>query len=472
MRKRLVAAFSSLLLTAGVLAGFTLVTASPAQAFTAFQVPTGNAGLDRIVTAPNGDMWFVEQDAHQIGRITPAGQITEYPAPGRTTDSSQVIDLDVAPDGTVWVTVGSGRTIAQFNPATGGWLTGSLGAYPYGGKVRVDPAGTVWTTMKFDDRGIASVKNGGLDVRFEDPECDDVLGIGTGGSVWCARDKALVNVGATSGGTTYPLPDELPSPYSLAAGPTGSIWYSRYYGGSWFITPDEGHVGYVTAGSSQQVEFNTGDATAPTDLVMGPDGAMWYASVGRAKAIGHVTAAGTGALTQVGNYQPTSLTFAKDGWIWFTDSENNSIVRVSPDELRTTNVDPGEGSIYKVGQTVGAGGGVTGRVVAAAPRGGALARGNKVAVPLQCKKGEDCTGQLALVTAKKVKVPKGAETMRAKAKKARVVLGTASYTVKAGKKKSVKVKLSKAGKKLVKKKPLAVRVVVSGKTVGSLKVRR
>jgi virginiamycin B lyase len=469
MRKRLVAAFSSLLLTAGVLTGLTLVTAAPAQAFTAYQVPVGNAGLDRIVTAPNGDMFFAMQEVSRIGRITPAGQVTSFPTYSGT-GSSQVQDLAVAADGTIWATIDSGRYLSHYTPDGVELNRYGLGGYPYGGDVRIDGSGTVWTNLSFDDDGIAYVRPDGTGkLRFEDPECDDTLGIDAGGNVWCAHDKNLIQVGATTGGTVYPLPDELPTPYALAAGPAGTIWYSRYYAGSWFTTPDEGHIGYLTAGNPTPVEFNTGDHTAPYDLVPGPDGSMWFTSVGQAKAIGHVDAAGRGALTQVGNYQPTSLTFAKDGNIWFTDATSNSIVKVSPAELQTTNVDPGEGSIFRLGQT--AGGGLTGKVVAAKPRGVVRARGNRVAVPMTCKKGENCAGTVDLVTAQKVKVPKGAQTARAKGK-ARVVLGTASYKIKAGKKKVVKVKLSKAGKRLVKKKPLAVRVVVGGKSVGSMKIRR
>lgn len=52
-----------------------LIVAAPAHAdVTVYPVPTSDAGLGRIVTAPNGDMWFVERDTNQIGRITPGGR--------------------------------------------------------------------------------------------------------------------------------------------------------------------------------------------------------------------------------------------------------------------------------------------------------------------------------------------------------------------------------------------------------------
>ena len=43
-----------------------------------FPVPTPNAGPDGTLVGPDGNVWFSESDAGQIGRITPAGHITEY----------------------------------------------------------------------------------------------------------------------------------------------------------------------------------------------------------------------------------------------------------------------------------------------------------------------------------------------------------------------------------------------------------
>src|SRR5437764_528339 len=39
---------------------------------TEFPVPTANAGVQRITTGPDGNLWFTEQGANQIGMINPA----------------------------------------------------------------------------------------------------------------------------------------------------------------------------------------------------------------------------------------------------------------------------------------------------------------------------------------------------------------------------------------------------------------
>ena len=41
---------------------------------------TPNAGLREIALGPDGNMWFTETDVDQIGRITPAGVVTEFAA--------------------------------------------------------------------------------------------------------------------------------------------------------------------------------------------------------------------------------------------------------------------------------------------------------------------------------------------------------------------------------------------------------
>ena len=58
-------------------------------------------------------MWFAENATHKIGRITPSGQITEYPLPSRTAGPDKIT---TAPDGTLWFTVRTSRQIATIAP--------------------------------------------------------------------------------------------------------------------------------------------------------------------------------------------------------------------------------------------------------------------------------------------------------------------------------------------------------------------
>ena len=172
---------------AAVTVGVTVGSATPASAATTvFPVPTSNAGLARITTAPDGSMWFVETNANKVGRITPAGQISEYTLPAQTVDDTDVKDLDIAADGTVWVVFDSGWQAVALNPNG----TKKSGPYadpednPDGGEVRVAPNGVPWTTMNYADSGVARIVGGQWVWNANSPECDDILGRAADGSMW------------------------------------------------------------------------------------------------------------------------------------------------------------------------------------------------------------------------------------------------------------------------------------------------
>lgn len=450
---------AALLAALTLLASLLLVPgAAPAQAaVSVFPLPTSNAGVERIVTAPDGSMWFIETEVGKVGRITTSGQIQEFDLPPTTTGSvdGSVYGIDIGADGVVWVTYDYGRKIVSLNPATGARAIYGLGSYPYGGAVRVGADGRVFVTMNYDDSGIATLAPGasGFFWSANAPACDDVLGRAGDGSMWCQGGDAsgqdtIVKVNAdASGGTTYPLPSDATYPNGLAAGPVGSIWFTRSSSGTIFTSPNSGSVGYLDQASGATQIWQTGSRTAPTDLVMGPDRQMWFVNAGAAPGIGHISASGVGAISSVGNYEPHSLTFGADGAIWFTDKTNNSIVRVTTDQLQTTNVDLGTGVTMIAPGTTPPPTTPVGVVVGSVPKvkGVTPVKRGKLKVPVSCPAAATapCAGKLRVETAK------GGKAL-AKAK---------SYSVEAGKKSKVTVKLSKKGlKQLRRGKVVKVRV--------------
>jgi virginiamycin B lyase len=438
-------------------------TTSAQAAVSVFPVPTSNAGLGRITTAPDGSMWFVMSEANKVGRITANGQITEYGLGAQTTDESRVMDLDVTPGGKVWVVYDSGWNALLFDPATGGGTQYDLGAYPYGGAVRIGNDGRVFVTMNYDDSGIATLAPGASAFFWSAnaPACDDVLGKGSDGSMWCQGGEAsgqdtIVRVNAdATGGTTYPLPSDATYPNALAAGPVGSIWFTRSSSGTIFTSPNSGSIGYLDAATGATQIWSTGSRSAPQDLVRGPDNQMWFTNGGAAPGIGHISAGGVGAVSSVGSYEPTSLTFGPDGAIWFTDAKNNAIVRVTTDQLGTTDVDLGDGVTMVPPTTTTPT--PTGRTVGTLPKvkGVTKVKRGKVALRVACpaSAAAGCRGRLGLETA-----AGGKALARAK-----------GYTVKPGRTAKVTVKLSRKGLRALRPgKVLKVRVELTAP--GSKKV--
>lgn len=288
----------------------------------------------------------------------------------------------------------SGWKVAAVNPNGTIAYGPDRWAAPYAEDVRVGPANEAWVTMSYGDEGIVRYHADGSGGEWlpNAPECDGVaLGIGRDGRAWCSQGQGLIRVDAdANGGVKYPLGgDNLQDPFSLAAGPTGTIWFTRSWPGTSFTSPSYGAIGYLDAANGAVTEWQTGSRTAPRGLVRGPDGAMWFTDFGAASgAIGHVDAQGKGALSSVGAWDPHSLTFARDGAIWFTDRTNNAIIRVTTDQLQRTNVDPGEDSIFTQPRAA------VGEIVV--PTTSLRVRNGRVTLTVRCPAGSLCEGTALL----------------------------------------------------------------------------
>lgn len=419
--------------------------------FTAYPVPSQDAGVGSIVTAPNGDMWFTEEDTNRIGRITPAGVITEYDlAP--TTAGGAVMDLTTSADGSIWIVYDQGRDLLRVHPDLAHATNYELGSYPYGEEVEIGPDGHPWVSMSFDYDGLARVLPTGSVWHDNAPPCDGALALNSDDTMWCQSDARVIRSNDTaSGGTTFPLPTSSARPHSLAAGPNGHMWFARYFSTS-FTPASNGDVGWVNRSTGKVTVRNTGHLTAPTGLVRGPDRAMWFVNLGTGRGIGHIRADGTGAITKVGDYRPYRLTFDQRGWIWFTDPANNSIVRVHPDDLRVTNVPLGPDSVLT---NLSPG-------VAAVGTRPVRIRGGKVRLRVSCPASSRATCR-------------GRAVVR-HASKATPLTRTTGYTVGLRRSRVVVLKLTKAGRSLARSKPVRVRLVLArpdGRTVTKkIRIRR
>jgi streptogramin lyase len=92
-------------------------TPSPAGIMTEFPLPTIGYSSDWITAGPDGNVWFTEHSGttSQIGRITPAGRITEFPLMADILPGG----ITAGPDGNLWFT----ETVYGNNGA----ITGKIG---------------------------------------------------------------------------------------------------------------------------------------------------------------------------------------------------------------------------------------------------------------------------------------------------------------------------------------------------------
>src|SRR5262245_31930788 len=91
-----------------------------AQTVREFPIPTtdrceigSTSGPVGITTGPDGNLWFTEVCASQIGRITPDGIVTEFPLPYRYSSPQ---DITTGSDGNLWFNENNGRRIGRITP--------------------------------------------------------------------------------------------------------------------------------------------------------------------------------------------------------------------------------------------------------------------------------------------------------------------------------------------------------------------
>ena len=81
-----------------------------AGVITEFPISTAPSFPGGITAGPDGNVWFAENYGNNIGRITTAGVITEFPVP---TAASMPNRITAGPDGNLWFTEYNGNKIGK-----------------------------------------------------------------------------------------------------------------------------------------------------------------------------------------------------------------------------------------------------------------------------------------------------------------------------------------------------------------------
>ena len=208
--------------------GSTILRVTTALKITAYPVTDFLAG--GIVTGGDGNVWFVEQ--FHIGRITPRGQLKEYPITIGSKQFESIGETGIAwgPDGHLWFGASAyGDFIVNLDPATGAIRTVAADDIS-GGPVIAGPDGNIWYT------------NG-----------------------WTrSYQTALVQLTPSGQATTYDGPQgyiQPGTPQGMIAGPDGALWFvtqhvsgSRVIGGG-LVRFDIGKHRFTANASPQGYEW-------------------------------------------------------------------------------------------------------------------------------------------------------------------------------------------------------------------------
>jgi streptogramin lyase len=115
----------------------------PGGQYQDFPIPNPNSAFcpNKIVTGPDGNLWFQYLGDKFVGRLTTAGAYAEFSVPS----GLPILDIAAGVDGNLWVTENDGvtPTVARITPA--GQITEfplDFGSYPRG--IVAGPDGAIW----------------------------------------------------------------------------------------------------------------------------------------------------------------------------------------------------------------------------------------------------------------------------------------------------------------------------------------
>jgi streptogramin lyase len=266
-----------------------------------------NMGPVYLTAGPDGNVWFTDSFNDRVGRITPAGAITEFSA--GITALSQPLDIARGPDGNLWFTEFSRDGIGRITPA--GVVTefhnGITSTLPTGQGTHAKPAGIV---------------------------------AGPDGNLWFAESNASRIGRITPAGvvTEFSLGGNV-MPFGIARGPDGNLWFTEKLGQ---------RIGRITP-SGTVTEFSAG-LTTPADLssiVAGPDGNLWFTEgqsnrIGRITPTGVITEFSSGITNGVNQFtglpnfpEPDGIAAGPNGNLWFTEFGADRVGRITPSGVVT-----------------------------------------------------------------------------------------------------------------------------------------
>ena len=291
---------------------------------------TGNHP-DYIQKGPDGNLWFNTpgQPGSALGRITPAGQVTEVPTPDGYGHS-----FAFGTDGNIWL--GGTTSIAEITPQ--GVLLHqydipSTQHVQYSAlSVTLGADGNIWYTEYWPNQDgsdvVGRLTPDGAITEFAVPAAAAEIVTGKDGNVWFdfTTLHALGRITPTGVVTVFSNLDNGTSSYrGLMVDHSGNLWLSCQAIG-----------GITEVSQTGQTLATYTDPDAPYLMAEGPDGNIWYTEVGGSfsadggNRIGRITPQGeiTKYAIPTANAGATGITAGPDGNIWFAEYNANQIGEV------------------------------------------------------------------------------------------------------------------------------------------------
>ncbi|MGA9946550.1 MAG: hypothetical protein WBE79_15505 [Candidatus Cybelea sp.] len=197
-----------------------------------FPIPSGDGtSIDGLGLGPDGNVWFAE--FNHIGKITPAGKITEFAYPSGYS-TNQYGSVTAGSDGNVWFAESSDNAIGRINPSSGKITMFPISVTCIPAPVVLANDGNVWFACLTSSPMMGRITPSGkistfaIGGTFSSNETEQFCARGPDGDPWCAsgNDGDIFRVNSkTQKVTTFTPPlGAGVRPDALATGADGNVW--------------------------------------------------------------------------------------------------------------------------------------------------------------------------------------------------------------------------------------------------------
>jgi streptogramin lyase len=265
-----------------------ILKVSPAGVVTRFPLTDG-VGPEGITWGPDGNIWFTEIWTGRVGRMTPAGVVTEFSLPSANSAPRGIV---TGPDHNLWILESAWQHTAIARMTT----SGAAIEFPLGGtptdqlqpsNIVVGPDGNLW--FNETDR-MGRITPAGVVTQFPMKGNSPLgLAVGADANLWFTSMNANVVGRMSPNGVVrlFPLPRRNAQPIGIAAGSDGRMWFTEAgvstVGSIGLTVPEITlssrvlNFGSVSGPTMHVAISNTGDGPlrVAAATVAGPDQAMF-----------------------------------------------------------------------------------------------------------------------------------------------------------------------------------------------------
>jgi virginiamycin B lyase len=301
--------------------------------------------IRQMVSGPDGALWFTAtyfENNGVIGRITTSGNITQYsiPATGCTfglAGCPNLLGITVGFDNALWFAENQANKIGRVS-TSGSWSDYLLPSSNFNGTwidgpsmITLGPDGACWFLERTANK-IGRIDTSGRILEYSLPAKaaqGEGIAAGPDGALWfteTATDK-IGRIDTSGNVSEYSIPSAsrfTAYPRGIVTGPDGALWFTEGMGNN---------IGRITAsGTVTEYPIPSGNAGAG-DITVGADGALWFTEGGlyingvASNRIGRITTSGTITEYDIPNsgYTASSITKGSDGALWFIESPPNLV---------------------------------------------------------------------------------------------------------------------------------------------------